>query len=335
MTYGFLPNKQVAIDLRYAFRSRLKESYVDMLEQLSGCAPRVFSDDLISRFIQMDAAMYGGLHCFLYHYSIKLAEQSSFNEIARLINVVTSEKYDDLPRFLPSQSLDKALLREILDQIKLGTTHEAISLVPVSAELERDAARVLEKGIDQLRLAYPELASENDIFVGSVIFFESAGQTNERALSFTGDKLQSLILINAEIERNWIFLLDKLIHEAAHTYLYAINLHEEMVRNPPESKFSSPLRRDERTMLGIYHATFVIQRLILAFTRILEAGHPSEEDRTKIAELLVYYHSRLDVGFATVMEHGDLSDIARRLLTEGQEYANQLRSSAAIDLALT
>ncbi|MBI0328727.1 aKG-HExxH-type peptide beta-hydroxylase [Burkholderia plantarii] len=330
--YTFLPDKAVALQLRHNFRSQLKESFVDMLTQLSAHAPEVFPANLVARFVQMDASSYGGFHCFSYHFSIKLAEQNLFEEIARLLDVISSARYHHLPRFVSSQQVDKLLLGEILDQIKLGTTHDAISLIPVADAVEREAVSVLESGIERLRFACPELAFENDVFVRSVVFFESSGSTNERALSFTGDKLQSLVLINAEIERDWIFLLDKLVHEAAHTYLYAINLHEEMVRNPEEDKFSSPLRRDERTMLGIYHATFVIQRLILAFTRILEARQLSGDEEAKITELLAYYHSRLDSGFDTVMAHGDLSDTARRLLIEGQAYARQLRAPSEVDL---
>lgn len=334
MNYSFFPNEQVAIDLRHSFRSCLKESYISMLEQLSEFSPKIFSSELAFQLKNMDASKFGGIHCFVYHYSIRLAEHSSFEEIARLINTLIESRYDSLPRFVSSESVDKVLLREILDQIKLGTTHDKISLIPVPVAVELDSERITNEGIEKLRSACPELAAENDVLVGSVIYFESAGETSERALSFTGDKLQSLVLINAEIERDWIFLLDKLVHEAAHTYLYAINLQEEMVRNPPHSMFSSPLRRDERTMLGIYHATFVIQRLILAFTRILESAGLSEQDRHKVGKLVAYYHSRLDAGFTTVMEHGDLSETAKRLITEGQEYAKYLRSSAAVDLAL-
>ena len=335
MNYSFLPSEQVANDLRQYFRSRLKESYASLLDQLSEFSPRIFPRELVSGFENLDAIKYGGLHCFVYHHSITLAERSSFEEIARLMNVLVESRYHDLPRHIPSESLDKNLLREILDQIKIGTTHNKISLIPVSAAIEEDAGRIVDIGIEKLRSACPELAAENDALVGSIIYFESAGETSERALSFTGDRLQSLILINAEIERDWIFLLDKLVHEAAHTYLYAINLQEEMVRNSPDSIFSSPLRRDERTMLGIYHATFVIQRLILAFTRILENAGIEEHDRVKVGKLLAYYHSRLDTGFTTVMEHGDLSNTAKGLITEGQEYAKYLRSSTAVEFALT
>ncbi|WP_321872031.1 aKG-HExxH-type peptide beta-hydroxylase [Paraburkholderia tropica] len=332
MTYSFMPDINVSKELSEKVRIRLKDAYVDMLGQLSDYKPDIFSDAVTEYFYALDAEKFGGLHCFLYHYSISLAGDSHFDEIARLMRQFSDGRYDSLPRYLSAAAVDGRLLREILDQIKLGTTHDQIRLEPLDTALEAELVAIAEHGVARLVRAAPELATENALMVKSILFFDSVGDTSERALSFTGDKLQSMVLINGTHENNWIFVLDKIVHEAAHTYLYGINLDEEMVLNTREFKYASPLRRDERDMLGIYHATFVIQRLILAFTRILDVGGLLSEEEDVIQALLRYYFSRVDDGYRTALEHGILSPLARKLIDEGNEEVS--RASALLGITI-
>jgi hypothetical protein len=327
LTYSFLPNKNTAVDLSLKFRTQLKESFIEMLQQLEQFRPDIFKPIVTEYFYNLQVASFTGFHSFLYHLTIKLAEQSKFDEIARIMLEFSRGKYESLPRFASSHSIESDFFRVILDQIRLGTTHQEITLYPIDSEIESAVAKVSDVGVRRLEVAYPELAAENAAMVRSILFFDSAGATDERALSFTGDKLQSLILVNGTIEPTWIFFLDKLVHEAAHTYLYAINLSEELVLNTREPKFSSPLRRDDRDMMGIYHATFVIQRLILAFSKILSYGDLTAEDESEVKNLLRYYFSRVDSGYQTVLEHGKLSSLARRLITEGQDCVQELSAS--------
>ncbi|ACA95247.1 MULTISPECIES: aKG-HExxH-type peptide beta-hydroxylase [Burkholderia cepacia complex] len=324
MTYPFLPVPSVASSLSMGFKSQLKSAYGDLLEQLSAHAPALFPDSVHAYFAALQPAGFNGFHSFTYHYVIRLAEQNRLPDASRLLMVMARDRYETLPRFAPASRIDRELLREVLDEISGGTSYTEIVLRPLPRDKEQRAERAMTRGVRVLEAVYPELAAEIEILVGSVVFFESAGATDERALSLTGDKLQSMILVNGEIDVNWIFLLDKLIHEAAHTYLYGINLREELVHNSPETKYASPLRRDERDMLAIYHATFVIQRLLVAFARIFERAALLDADRVAIEEMLALYRARLDAGFSTIERHGDLSDVARELIHEGQDYAKSL-----------
>ncbi|KWC76352.1 aKG-HExxH-type peptide beta-hydroxylase [Burkholderia cepacia] len=326
MTYPFLPVASVASSLSTGFKSQLKSAYEDLLEQLAAHAPALFPDSVHAHFATLQPAGFNGFHSFAYHYVIRLAEQNKLPEASRLLTVIARDRYETLPRFTPASRIDCKLLREVLDEISGGTSYTEIVLRPLPREKEQLAEAAMTHGVRVLEAAYSELAAEIEILVGSIVFFESAGATSERALSLTGDKLQSMILVNGEIDLSWIFLLDKLVHEAAHTYLYGINLREELVQNSPEIKYASPLRRDARDMLAIYHATFVIQRLLVAFTRILERAALSDADRVTIKEMLGLYHARLDAGFSTIERYGVLSNVARELIHEGRDCAKSLAS---------
>ena len=69
------------------------------------------------------------------------------------------------------------------------------------------------------------------------------------------------------------------------------------------------------------HATFVIQRLIYAFSEMLEKAQLTRSERTEIERLVDHYGERVDAGYEVVLEKGNISPLARRLLDEGQEVA--------------
>lgn len=325
MEFSFIPSREVATALQTSFRQQLKASYIDMLEQLRGAGVEGISEITIDALMAVPASGMNGLFSFVYHRSIELLEESRFAEVGKLFDLLVEGRYDTLPKFLPADRIDAALFSDILSGISKGTTHKEIRLWAVEPRLEGHAAERIKSGMEKLYKALPDLAFEIDTLVGSVMFFESGGDTTERATSLTGNTFQSLILINAVMEPDWIFLLDKFIHEAAHTYLFAMNRQEELVTNTDGPCYQSPLRRDARDMAAIYHATFVIHRLIYAFNNILKKVRIEESDSKKISRLIEYYQSRLDSGFDTVMEHGELSPLGVRLIREGQDHAVSLR----------
>ncbi|MEY2333738.1 HEXXH motif-containing putative peptide modification protein [Acidithiobacillus ferrianus] len=155
----------------------------------------------------------------------------------------------------------------------------------------------LEQGMIMLEGARNNILSEIYFSVKAIVFFTQP-EKDYQVLSFTGDMMQTLIFINGKKDNSHVFIIDKLIHEAAHTYLFLINLHEEMVLNSREKIYASPLRSDKRDMFGIYHSTFVIQRLIFSFGNILiHSSNLTEPDHCAIRDLVNMYYQKLDQGY--------------------------------------
>jgi hypothetical protein len=327
MEFGFVPNRSNAIFLQNSFENQLATSFSALFEQLCPFDSARFSISLADSYASLEPSQLNAMHNFVYHWTIKLVEKNEFDQASRLLNTLIDSEYDKLPYFVEGSSIDPELLREILKEVGGGTSFKLIELDAIQAELEVTARRQLEIGRTHLMTACPILMGEIDALVKSVIFFKSGGATRERALSFTGNYVQSMVLINGVLDVSWIFLIDKLIHEAAHTYIFALNLREEMVTNPDDKKYPSPLRRDGRYMAVIFHAVVVIQRLIYAFSEILLTCELTVEETARIKNLLIFYHSRLDDGFDTVMEHGLMSSTARNIVLEGQEIALHLRDT--------
>jgi hypothetical protein len=53
-----------------------------------------------------------------------------------------------------------------------------------------------------------------------------------------------------------------IVHESSHLKLFYPYLDDEIVLNDPAEHFASPLRREPRPMNGIYHAAFVLARMV-------------------------------------------------------------------------
>lgn len=96
----------------------------------------------------------------------------------------------------------------------------------------------------------------------STIILASSGTDTARFGGATAFAAWGAVLINPEGQAEPLPLALALVHECSHQKLFYAHLDDEVVLNDPEERFSSPLRRDARPMDGIYHATFVLARMV-------------------------------------------------------------------------
>ena len=79
-------------------------------------------------------------------------------------------------------------------------------------------------------------------------------------------------LLNADLRRSCISIIDLLVHESSHVLLFGISADGALTENSGSERFDSPLRSDKRPIDGIFHACFVATRVHLAMSRMLESG---------------------------------------------------------------
>jgi hypothetical protein len=97
------------------------------------------------------------------------------------------------------------------------------------------------------------------------------------------------------------YFLEHLVHESSHNLLFALMIMDPMVLNPVSQKFSAPLRKDLRPMYGIYHAVFVVARMVRVFKLLVNKGYPEYQ------KMVDHFEPRLKNGIKVVSEHGDLT----------------------------
>ena len=108
----------------------------------------------------------------------------------------------------------------------------------------------------------------DDIYVFGVDFKDS------QEMVYSGSDFDKLgcIFFNEEIfvDKDDLFILDKIIHESTHQILLSVMIHDEVVLNSDDERYPSPLRTGLRTMNGIYHAAFVLYRIARFFNQIIK-----------------------------------------------------------------
>jgi hypothetical protein len=152
--------------------------------------------------------------------------------------------------------------------------------------------------------ASPDLA---DFFNGASTFF-----------------LWGLALLNANLRRGPIPILDLLVHESSHVLLFGLSADGGLTRNSGKERYGSPVRADKRPIDGIFHACFVTTRVHLAMRCLLDSGSLGQDD-SRLA--IKYRDSNEKAGreaLAVLERHAKPTKVGKAILSRLHRYwANQ------------
>jgi hypothetical protein len=108
-------------------------------------------------------------------------------------------------------------------------------------------------------LAAPKSDETPDLFNGASTFF-----------------LWGACLLNANLRRSALLVVDLLVHESSHLLLFGVSADGALMTNSGDERYDSPLRSDKRPIDGIFHACFVTTRVHFAMERLTQSGRLSE-----------------------------------------------------------
>lgn len=166
----------------------------------------------------------------------------------------------------------------------------AMALTAISADELAVARRDIACAFDHLRACAPDIHAEIAELVNEIVVARPDGSQRMAFGGASSFALWGAIALNVDSHDGWPRYFQSLVHEAAHTLLFAIAREKPLVLNSPDEKFGSPLRDDLRPMDGLFHAAFVSVRESLALDALLcrhEAeGHLSCEEEQVVAALL-------------------------------------------------
>lgn len=124
---------------------------------------------------------------------------------------------------------------------------------PSDAEFKRDSAAISEK----IKLALTHIENHSsECFTMFGEFTKYIVPIREKGIvSYSMDNLPGVSCLNL-FERDFIDLIDDLIHESGHHFLNCILGSQELINEDDEKIFFSPWRRSLRPIRGLYHAVF-------------------------------------------------------------------------------
>lgn len=126
------------------------------------------------------------------------------------------------------------------------------------------SAGCVEKALRSLSEVDPELSNEISHYVTEIFLLGTLQLHAGSSFRCFG----TVFLKELHPNQHWVLYLEHLVHEAAHLHLYCLWKDDPIVLNESSGLYASPLRRDARPLSGIFHAMFVLSRIIRVFARL-------------------------------------------------------------------
>ena len=176
-------------------------------------------------------------------------------------------------------------------------------------------------GLAVFKRADPDFHAEVQTLVRMIVL--GAPGSDDPADKFNGAStffLWGAALLNADLRRSCVSIIDLLVHESSHGLLFGISAEGALTENSGTERYDSPLRSDQRPIDGIFHACFVATRVHLAMTRILESGALTPAETKVAIERAKYNGDAALNGIKELDRHAQLTELGEQVLGTLRSY---------------
>ena len=197
--------------------------------------------------------------------------------------------------------------------------NRALRLEPPSPHALQACEREVGAAFALMQRADPELRAETADLLRTILLASPAPSI----APFDGSSTffnWGATLINGDIRRNAIEVVDLLVHESSHLLLFALSSQSALTKNAGTERYSSPVRSDPRPIDGIFHACFVTSRVHLAMKRLIGSGRLSAEEMAAARRSLVHNGHAAQESLDLLKRHAELTSAGEAILAELDEY---------------
>lgn len=174
-----------------------------------------------------------------------------------------------------------------------------------------------EAALDLVERSDPVLGAELRSLIVEIVGVSRHRDSPEPFGGASTFMLWGTVFLNVDAFPTRVAVAAGLVHEGAHQLLFGLSCREPLVNNALSERRASPLRRDPRPVIGIYHATFVCARMCYAFEAMLRPGLGlTDPERLYVERGLGEVRACFAEGRATLAAFGDLTGLGRGLLDE-------------------
>lgn len=312
-----LPCKKRADSLCQSLRARLKESLEYLIEinkKELGEYYILWKKSLSS--IQLDmktSSIFYSLNSLL-HYNTTIGEVASIAPY--IIDLPIYNLLNDNVKFLNYSEDElhksKGLLQKkyILFDLPANANIESADI-----NASEQIKKLVEEALVLIATVDKDYSQEMLTFVSEVMILKSDFLKAGSSFDLFG-----MIYINSSnANQSLIHMVDLLVHEAAHYYLYSLSVDDPLVLNDYDETYFSPIKGRNRPMVGIYHAAFVLFR-VLKFLSLLTNQENNNiaiiqaQDRKEIATLNIKYSKIVAESLETIEKFGKLTELGKKLI---------------------
>lgn len=268
------PNQSLAIVLRGANNEKIVDSFYYLLDVCDEILDKDFKKNIAKNIEFAEShSILGGI---LFHFINHLVKSITKNNIYEINDVFIS-----FNKFISFYDREKIIFSGVgdvgnlyLNQFnKINDDAYEFSCKPINVNLIDEYKLKINNLMNFIKDIDFETYMEIDNIVDDIYVF-GVDFKDSQEMVYSGSDFDKLgcIFFNEEIfvDKDDLFILDKIIHESAHQILLSVMIHDEVVLNSDDERYPSPLRTGLRTMNGIYHAAFVLYRIARFFNQIIK-----------------------------------------------------------------
>ncbi len=191
-----------------------------------------------------------------------------------------------------------------------------LDLIPAPSE-DIETFRVLMAEADEMMAEHhPELHGEFHALISVMLAVEQSEDRKFTLGAVSCFQLWGALIINPALQQDALNLVATIAHECTHLLLFAMAMDEPLVLNPPQERHYSPLRKEMRSVDGIYHATIVSARMAHAFMQQMNSGMLAAELARDAPNRLFSALHAFDSGVAVLIENARLSTTGQSILED-------------------
>lgn len=249
----------------------------------------------------------------LYALHSSLLNSLKINNVDNVLkHILKLEKLIKVPHALPF-SIQTCAYSDWEDEILQDLRKKnmgACGELPILNSIEESIIKKFEpnviNSIDIIKKASPSFYSEFFQYVSGIKLFYSnklVGMTDPRVY---GTIYIALPMVDLPPE---VYFCEHIIHETSHLHLNTLFAIDPLILNNEEERYSAPIRPDPRPMYGIFHATFVLSRMVRVFSTIALSNKENA-----YRDCLETFKKQFKAGYNTIASHGKLTDLGKKIV---------------------
>jgi len=171
------------------------------------------------------------------------------------------------------------------------------------------------KALGLVEKIVPEFYTEITYFVKEIYILNQRPPKQGSGMGVFG----ALFFSHEVLSPSIIDAYERIIHESAHLFLYAVSFIDPIVLNDTTEQYHHGLREDLRPMIAVFHACFVLGRMIFSLEKLLTRAKKNPallnaDEINRADTLLTHYKERLTISLQSLRSDGKLTKVGKKLI---------------------
>ncbi len=325
MVFESLVSEALPISGRASFlRKDFNLSLIESIQYLVEACREVLPASL---FIQVQQKMnnlkpdhkLSGFLSLLHYELFNAAEKNDIKQVNSIIDCLNAEElYVENLKFLNLADLDACYLTSVKTIFSQEIKRE-VEFFSLSSSDFNAMEMALQKGLSLYKDAFPDFYEEFEQLIGEILLLKAKGLYQGSSTDLYGMVYKSSL-------HNWEKITDVFeffVHEQSHHYLFLVNTKDSLLLNPTDIHFS-PIRKERRPLMGIYHANFILSRVCYVLDKALANDVIPMEERPYCIEFLEKYKECFYEGLKTLETHGQFTPLGKAILESATKLVNSI-----------